>query len=154
MKWTSNLQSDNLTLQELPGTLLPGIILQSTNGDSVSLAQLSGCTVIYVYPRTSPPNGKPIDGWDEIPGAKGCTPQSCSFRDHFAELHSAGVDQVYGLSAQTRSYQKEVVERLHLPFELLSDASLKLKSALGLPTFNAGGMILYHRMTMVINEGV
>ena len=91
-------------------------------------------------------------GWDEIPGARGCTPQSCAFRDHHAELRALGV-QVFGLSTQTTEYQQEAVERLHLPFELLSDADLKLATALRLPTFEVDGMKLIRRLTLVILAG-
>jgi peroxiredoxin len=99
--------------------------------------------------------GKPlIEGWDAIPGARGCTPQSCGFRDHFAELSKAGVDHLFGLSTQDTDYQREVAERLHLPFAILSDGGMKLTRALKLPTFQAGGMELLRRLTLVIDDGV
>jgi peroxiredoxin len=108
--------------------------------------------VVYAYPRTSRP-GEPLPtGWDEIPGARGCTPQSCAFRDHHAELMALGVT-VFGLSTQTSAYQQEAVERLHLPFELLSDAELELTTALRLPTFEVDGMTLIRRLTLVISDG-
>lgn len=132
---------------------LSSVLLPSTDGREVDLAALSGCTVLYAYPRTSPPDEPPIEGWDMIPGAKGCTPQSCAFRDHFAELKAAGADQVFGLSTQSTAFQREVVERLQLPFSLLSDEKLELQKALGLPTFEAGGMTLFKRFTLIIRDG-
>ena len=97
--------------------------------------------------------GVPLpDGWDAIPGARGCTPQSCSFRDHYLELNARGGD-VFGLSTQDTEYQREVRDRLHLPFQLLSDSSLQLKSALHLPTFHVQGMELYKRLTLIIEAG-
>jgi peroxiredoxin len=93
-------------------------------------------------------------GWDQIPGARGCTPQSCGFRDHFAELKALGVGHVYGLSSQSTAYQREAADRLHLPFAILSDADLKLARAIGLPTFTTSGMTLFKRMALVIDDGV
>src|SRR5262245_11865992 len=100
----------------LPGLRLPSISLTSTSGRQVNLAQLAALrTVIYAYPRTGVPEKPPPPSWDAIPGARGCTPQSCGFRDHFEELATLGAD-VFGLSTQTSDYQREMVERLHLPF--------------------------------------
>ncbi len=113
-----------------------------------------GASVVYIYPRTGRPGQKLPDGWDAIPGARGCTPQSCSFRDHFAELRGLGVAQLYGLSTQDTEYQREAAERLHLPFALLSDAGLQLTHALGLPTFTVEGMTLIKRMVLVIDSGI
>lgn len=138
----------------LIGTAVPHVTLTGTDGNSVVLDQLGGCTVIYIYPRTSPPNGAAVPGWDTIPGAKGCTPQSCGFRDHFADLKSAGATAVYGLSVQDSAYQREVVERLHLPFPILSDCDFALCNALDLPTFTAGGMVLLERMALVLSDGI
>lgn len=140
--------------RHLPGTPMPDILLTTTDGGSVNFSKLSGRTVIYAYPRTGEP-GKPLpDGWASIPGAMGCTPQSCAFRDHFAELRGLGVAQVFGLSTQTRDYQREAADRLKLPFQLVSDAELRLAKALKLPTFDAAGMTLLRRLTMIVDGDV
>jgi peroxiredoxin len=130
------------------------LTLAATDGTRVNLSKLNGRTVVYAYPRTGVP-GKPLpDGWDAIPGARGCTPQSCAFRDHFTELKALGVGQLYGLSTQDTAYQGEAAARLHLPFPLLSDADLKLQRALALPVFEVAGMTLLKRLTLVIRDGV
>ena len=149
----SKLISEDRLAQTLCCVSAPDKELPTTDGKTVNLAKSTGRSVVYVYPRTSPPNGKPIEGWDQIPGARGCTPQSCSFRDHFEELKRVGADNVYGLSTQDSDYQAELVERLHLPFSVISDTELIMKSDLMLPTFIAGGMELYKRMTLVIGDG-
>lgn len=136
------------------GMKLPAVSMTATSGQGVDLSTLAGISVIYAFPRTSPPDGPPIEGWDLIPGARGCTPQACSYRDHHAEIKSAGADYLFGLSTQDTAYQTEVVERLHLPFPLLSDADLTFTQALSLPTFNAGGMTLIKRVTLIIENGV
>ncbi len=136
----------------LTGMCIPSITLPATDGTNVDISQ-GGLTVIYAYPRTSPAIGGAIEGWDAIPGARGCTPQSCAFRDHFAELKAIGVERLFGLSTQDAEYQKEVADRLHLPFPLLSDSSLILARALNLPLFEAGGMTLFKRLTLIINKG-
>lgn len=144
---------DDGAARHLTGLALPDIRLRATDGSEISLGALAGRSVVYAYPRTGVP-GQPLpNGWDDIPGARGCTPQSCAFRDHFAELKAAGVDQVFGLSTQTTEYQREVAERLHLPFRLLSDAGLQLTRALALPTFEIDGMTLIKRLTLIIDEG-
>jgi peroxiredoxin len=139
--------------KHLAGMRLPDIRLEATGGQAINLAQLVGRTVVYAYPRTGIPGTPLPNGWDAIPGARGCTPQSCSFRDHFNELKAAGTDHLYGLSTQDSAYQREAVERLHLPFAILSDEDLKLTTALKLPTFEAGGMTLIKRLTLVIDDG-
>ncbi len=118
----------------------------------VDLSKISGCTVVYIYPRTGRPDEEPPTGWNEIPGARGCTPQSCSFRDHKAELERLRA-KIFGLSTQDSAYQLEAVERLHLPFELLSDQNLALSKALSLPTFSAAGMLLIKRVTLILKDG-
>lgn len=128
--------------------MLPDVNFSATDGATVNLATLTGRHVIYIYPMTGQPGIPLPDGWDGIPGARGCTPQSCAFRDHYAELAALNT-AVYGLSAQNTAYQREVHARLHLPFQLLSDERLSLKSALRLPTFSVSGMELYRRLTLV-----
>jgi peroxiredoxin len=136
----------------LPGRQMPDFALPATDGTQVELARLPGRIVIYAYPRTGRP-GQPLpDGWDAIPGARGCTPQSCGFRDHLAELLRLGVAALFGLSTQDLDYQREAVERLHLPFAILSDADLRLARALRLPTFEVAGMTLLKRLTLVIDD--
>jgi peroxiredoxin len=138
----------------LAGLKLPSVALTATNGAQIDLSTLTGRTVVYIYPRTGVP-GQPLpDGWDAIPGARGCTPQSCSFRDHFAELKRLGVAQLFGLSTQDSEYQREAAERLRLPFPILSDAALTLANAIRLPTFTVAGMTLLKRMALVIGDGV
>jgi peroxiredoxin len=144
---------DDGAARHLAGLKLPSIKLIGTDGTEVDLAKL-GRTVLYIYPRTGVP-GQPLpEGWDGIPGARGCTPQSCSFRDHFVELKRLGIAHVYGLSTQNTEYQGEAARRLHLPFAILSDADLKLTGALGLSTFSVAGMTLLKRMVLVIENGV
>ena len=126
--------------------------LISTAGEPVDLAALSGRTVVYCYPLTGRPDRELPQGWDEIPGARGCTPQSCAFRDHHQELTALGAC-VFGLSTQDTEYQREAAERLRLPYELLSDEELRFAGALGLPTFEVAGAILLKRLTMIIDEG-
>lgn len=138
----------------LQGMQLPDIALAATDGTTVSLAQLKGRTVVYAYPRTGVP-GEPslVDDWDMIPGARGCTPQSCAFRDHHSELLAAGAKHVYGLSTQNSDFQREAVSRLLLPFALLSDADLQLARALRLPLMEAGKTLLLKRLALVIDDG-
>jgi peroxiredoxin len=145
---------DDGAARHLTGRRLPALALAATDGSRIDLSRLRGRTVIYVYPRTGVPGQSPPDGWDQIPGARGCTPQSCSFRDHFAEIKGLGVAHLYGLSTQDTAYQSEAVGRLHLPFPLLSDHSLELARALDLPTFAVAGMTLFKRMAWVIDDGI
>ena len=144
---------DDGAARHLAGMKLPDLALPATSGDEVNLARLSGRTVLYIYPRTGVPGVDAPPGWDDIPGARGCTPQSCGFRDHFAELKGLGVANLFGLSTQDTAYQREAAERLHLPFAILSDAKLALTRALKLPTFTAAGMTLLKRMALVIDDG-
>jgi peroxiredoxin len=145
---------DDGACAHLAGSKLPAVTLRSTAGASVDLSRLAGRTVVYCYPRTGKPDQEMPEGWNAIPGARGCTPQSCAFRDHYQELKRAGAAQVYGLSAQDTAYQREAVERLHLPFELLSDGRLELARALRLPTFEVAGVTLIKRLTLIIDDGV
>jgi peroxiredoxin len=133
----------------LVGLPLPDLSLPSTSGDSVRLSSLQALTVIYIYPMTGRPGIAMPDGWDLIPGARGCTPEACGFRDHHAELKAVGT-AVYGLSSQSVEEQHEAVSRLHLPFALLSDQYLQTAEALTLPTFEAGGRRLFKRLTLVV----
>lgn len=130
------------------------VSLRATDGRNIDLSSLPGRTVVFAYPRTGKPGVENPAGWDQIPGARGCTPQSCSFRDHFSEITSLGVDFIFGLSTQDTEYQKEVAERLHLPFPILSDQKLEFASSMRLPTFETSGMTLLKRLTLVIKNGV
>jgi peroxiredoxin len=145
---------DDGAARHLPGMAIPAITLTATSGVQVNLAALAGLTVVYAYPRTGRPGEALPEGWDMIPGARGCTPQSCAFRDHHAELKALGVDHLFGLSTQDTAYQREMAERLHLPFAALSDADRKLTEALRLPTFTVAGMVLLKRLTLIIRDGV
>lgn len=151
---------DNLPVPEddggcdhLEGTKLASVALVATDGRRVDLAVIEGRVVIYVYPRTGVPGQALPIGWDGIPGARGCTPQSCAFRDHHGELVEAGADAVFGLSTQTSDYQQEVAERLSLPYSLLSDDQLEFTRTLGLPLFVADGMTLARRVTLIVDNG-
>ena len=145
---------DDGACAHLAGMSLPSIALRGTGGGRVYLARLPGRTVVYCYPRTGRPDQPSPAGWDAIPGARGCTPQSCGFRDHYQDLRDLGIKEVFGLSTQDTEYQREAVKRLHLPFELLSDESLELATALRLPTFEVEGMTLIKRLTLIVHEGV
>jgi len=144
---------DDGRARHLTGLKLPSVELSATSGGRVHLSTLPGRTVLYIYPRTGVPGVDPPPGWDDIPGARGCTPQSCGFRDHFAELKALGVAHVFGLSTQDNDYQREVAERLHLPFPILSDAELDFGTALHLPMFMTSGMTLLARMALVVTDG-
>jgi peroxiredoxin len=144
--------TDDGACDHLPGMRLPSVSLMSTAGDQVDLSALTGTTIVYCYPLTGRPDQNLPPGWDEIPGARGCTPQSCAFRDHHAELRELGA-RVFGLSTQDTAYQREASGRLHLPFLLLSDEKREFARALELPTFEAEGMTLIKRLTLVIEEG-
>jgi peroxiredoxin len=127
--------ADDGACAHLPGLRLPSVSLLSTHGRLVNLATLSGTSVVYIYPRTGRPDVDPPTGWNQIPGARGCTPQSCAFRDHHGALEALGA-RVFGLSTQTSDYQKEAAERLHLP------------------TFVVDGMTLIKRLTLIVRDGV
>ncbi|MEO7421899.1 MAG: peroxiredoxin [Ornithinibacter sp.] len=134
---------------------MPHLTFTSTSGQPVTLDDpRAGRTVLYLYPMTGRPGVDLPPGWDAIPGARGCTPEACGFRDHHADLVAAGALAVYGLSSQSTDYQREVVDRLHLPFVMLADPRHELAESLGLPTFTADGQRLYARMTLVISDGI
>jgi peroxiredoxin len=145
---------DDGAAQHLPGLPMASIPLSATDGATVDLSSLPGTVVVYAYPRTGKPGVENPDGWDLIPGARGCTPQSCSFRDHFGELRNLGVDRLFGLSTQDTAYQREAAERLRLPFPILSDEHLRLAGAMRLPVFKTSEMTLLKRLTLVLNNGI
>jgi peroxiredoxin len=144
---------DDGAADHLEGAEMPAISLPTTSGDALDLREAArGTLVLYVYPRTGRP-GEPLpEGWNDIPGARGCTPQSCAFRDHFGELRALSAD-VLGMSAQPLSDQTEFAERVELPYPILSDLELALADALALPTFEVAGMRLYRRLTVVARAG-
>jgi peroxiredoxin len=146
--------TDDGGASHLKGTKIPSVSLLATDDASVDLSQLAGRTVVFAYPRTGEP-GKIslVDDWDMIPGARGCTPQTCSFRDLFAELKAAGASHVFGLSTQSNAYQAEMASRLHLPFPVLSDEELELTEALQLPTMQVAGLTLIKRLALIVDDG-
>ncbi len=146
---------DDGAARHLAGMRVPAIRLASTDGDDVVLSSFPGRVVIFAYPRTGEPGKIGLtDDWDMIPGARGCTPQACSFRDLHADLTNAGADNVFGLSTQDSAYQREMAQRLHLPFPVLSDSALTLSTAMNLPRMEVSGQILLKRMALVLHDGV
>ncbi len=145
--------ADDGAAAHLVGVTIPPVGLVATDDSSVTLAALQGRTVVFGYPRTGEP-GKIglVDDWDMIPGARGCTPQTCAFRDLFAELKVAGARHVFGLSTQSNGYQAEMASRLHLPFPVLSDEKLVLTNALNLPTMEVAGLTLIKRLALIIDD--
>ncbi|NDC21238.1 MAG: peroxiredoxin [Burkholderiaceae bacterium] len=143
---------DDGACNHLVGMPLPNVALLATDGSMVNLSQLAGRLVIYCYPMTGQPNVPLPEGWDQIPGARGCTPQSCAFRDHYQELQALHAN-VFGLSVQSTEYQREMATRLHLPFQVLSDEQYQFQKALNLPTFVAAGMTLLKRVTFISHQG-
>jgi peroxiredoxin len=146
------IPEDDGACAHLTGFRLPSLNLPSTAGHDIDLQALPGRTVVYIYPRTGRPDQEPPDGWNAFPGARGCTPQSCSFRDHKAELQALGAN-IFGLSTQDTAYQREAVERLHLPFELLSDEDFAFVQALRLPTFELADERFVKRITLILRDG-
>jgi peroxiredoxin len=143
---------DDRAADHLDGAEVPSLTLDSTDGPLDLASEAAGLLVLYVYPRTGRPGVEPPAGWDETPGARGCTPQSCGYRDHGAELRSLGA-RVIGLSAQPLEDQREAVERLRLPHPVISDPHLRAAAALGLPTFEFDGDRLYKRLALVAERG-
>jgi len=144
---------DDGAADHLEGMAIPALALPSTSGENIDLGRAAESTlVLYLYPRTGRP-GEPLpDGWDDIPGARGCTPQSCAFRDHFADLRALGAN-VLGISAQPLPDQVEFAQRVGLPYPILSDPELELARSLRLPTFAVAGMRLYRRLTLIARNG-
>ena len=146
--------ADDGACAHLPGKRVPPVPLPSTAGGPVDLSRIAGRVVVYAYPRTGEPEQPPlVEEWDLIPGARGCTPQTCGFRDHHRDLTALGVAAVFGLSTQDTAYQRELAQRLHLPFPVLSDAALALTTSLNLPTMTVANMILLKRLALVIDDG-
>jgi peroxiredoxin len=145
---------DDGAASHLAGAAVASIALPATDGTTVALASLKGRIAVFAYPRTGQP-GKAslVDEWDMIPGARGCTPQTCSFRDLFADLKRAGAQGVFGLSTQSTAYQREMVERLHVPFPVLSDEKLEFARAMRLPTMQVAGQTLIKRLALVVDDG-
>jgi peroxiredoxin len=144
---------DDGACRHLPGKDLPALALRSTSNRDVRLDEVSqNRTVFFFYPRTGRPGQSVPPTWDQIPGARGCTPHSCGYRDSFAEFRRLGV-AVYGVSSQDTEYQQELVRRTNLPYEVLSDGEFKLTNALRLPTFVFEGVRLIKRLAFVANKG-
>jgi peroxiredoxin len=144
---------DDGATDHLPGLQMPSLELPATDGRLINLAASPGRTVLFCYPKTGRPDRPVPADWDDIPGARGCTPQTCSFRDSYQSLLKAGAKQIFGLSTQDTAYQREAVERLHLPYPLLSDKGLDLIQALRLPTFEFAGETLVERLALIIDSG-
>ncbi len=144
---------DDGAATHLVGMQLPPVVLPATDGASVKLSALSGRVVLFAYPRTGEP-GKIslVDDWDMIPGARGCTPHTCAFRDLFKELKTAGAQHVFGLSTQDTAYQREMAERLHVPFQILSDEKLEFTRALKLPSMDVAGLTMIKRLALIIDD--
>jgi peroxiredoxin len=145
--------SDDGGAAHLGGMKIPPVSLLATDDNLVDLSALKGRTVVFAYPRTGEP-GKIslVEDWDMIPGARGCTPQTCSFRDLYTDLKAAGAKQVFGLSTQSNAYQAEMASRLHLPFPVLSDEKLELTRALKLPTMQVAGLTLIKRLALIVDD--
>jgi peroxiredoxin len=143
---------DDGAADHLLGAAVPAIALTATTGESIRLDELTGRTVLFCYPRTGRPDEELPPGWNAIPGARGCTPEACGFRDAHQQFEALGV-RVLALSTQESDYQRELADRLHLPFPVLSDERLELTTALGLPTFSTSGWTLLKRLTLVIDDG-
>ncbi|MGQ0671257.1 MAG: peroxiredoxin [Hyphomicrobium sp.] len=144
---------DDGAAAHLPGMQVPTVALTATDGSWVDLSTRPGRTIVFAYPKTGQPGVPLPNGWDEIPGARGCTPQSCAFRDLHADLAAAGADAVFGLSTQASAEQQEAARRLHLPFLLLSDHALAFATALRLPVMEVDGRRKIRRLTLIIDDG-
>ena len=149
---TAALADDGAARHLKRGKRLPDIALPTTGGREVSFAHLAGRSIVYCYPWTGRPGQPNPAGWDDIPGAHGSTPQTEGFRDLHAGFRQVGAE-VFGLSTQPTSYQRELVARLEVPFEIVSDEHFALQGALALPTFTTGGVTYLKRLTLAINDG-
>ena len=145
---------DDGAARHLAGARVADVALPSTAGGEVSLAKLAGRTVLFIYPMTGTPGVALPDGWDAIPGARGCTPHACAFRDLHADLTAAGASAVFGLSTQTLDEQQATTARLHLPFPLLSDAGLDFARAMSLPQMEVAGKAMIKRMALIVDDGI
>src|SRR5437764_10408677 len=145
--------TDDGAAAHLVGMTIPEVRLFATDDTSVTLSALPGRVVVFAYPRTGEP-GKIslVDDWDMIPGARGCTPQTCAFRDLFAELKAAGAKHVFGLSTQSNAYQTEMASRLHFPFPATADRKLALTRALDLPTMQVAGLTMIKRLALIVDD--
>jgi len=146
-----SIENDRLH-KHLVGACLPNITLPATNGMTVTLSKLLGAAIIFCYPMTSKPGVQPPTGWDKIPGARGCTLQNCSYKNNFSILSKLNV-QIYGMSTQHIDYQREMAERLHLPFSILSDSNFEFCDTMKIPTFTVDDKRLMKRLTMVVENG-
>lgn len=145
--------TDDIAFQHLEGMRFPAVSLETTSGIDVDISSIQGFVIIFFYPHIGKLNSSPMPGWAEIPGAKGCTPQSCAFRDLFSEFYELG-STVFGVSSQSRFDQIEASERLHLPFELISDSTFQLGYELNLPTFRYNSSVYFKRLTLIIKNGI
>ena len=146
------IPQDDGAADHLFGMHLPSLTLNATTASRFNLGESKGRLVIYCYPMTGQPNVALPEGWDQIPGARGCTPQSCTFRDNFSKLKELGVKNIFGLSTQNIEYQKELADRLHLPYPILSDEKLEFAKKLKLPLFKVEGMDLIKRITLILKD--
>lgn len=153
-EWPWPAPEDDGGARHLVGAALPDLALPATDGNAVALGKLGGRIVVFAYPMTGQPGVALPDGWDAIPGARGCTPHACSFRDLYEDLKAAGAKHVFGLSVQSGADQREAAERLHLPFPLLSDENRALANATGLPMFEVEGRMFLKRLAFVTDDGV
>jgi peroxiredoxin len=148
------IPQDDGACAHLPGVKMPQLTLPTTGGSTIDFSRIPGRSVIFCYPKTGLPGKNPPAAWDQIPGARGCTPQNCGFRDEFQNLLQAGAKQIFGVSTQTTPYQQEAADRLHLPYLLVSDEKLAFAHALTLPTFEFDGETLIKRLTLIVDDGV
>ncbi len=147
------IPQDDGASDHLDGIKLNPVLLKATNGELIDLSSLKGTTVVFIYPMTGVPGVALPDGWDDIPGARGCTPQACSYRDNYPKLKKH-LDHLFGLSVQSSEYQRELRDRVELPYEILSDSDFKFANSIKLPTFQAHSMKLLKRLTLIIKDGV